>query len=172
MAYISTITLPDGTTYDIKDLEARQAVAASAVYIAIVGTTTYTEIKAALDEGKAVIAKRLPAEYGYLVTWNNTTARFIFDGRPGTNVTSIQSVTGSKWTSSPYYPIRTVDGYAATFLDDNVNTRSVKYVSQDLTGDVIEDAETGEITITGQKGQVFENLGLGSLATMNYTKIV
>ena len=41
--------------------------------------------------------------------------------------------------------------------------------AQSLTGEIVE-ASSGT-TITGQKGQVFANLGLGALATFGYTKI-
>lgn len=42
-------------------------------------------------------------------------------------------------------------------------------IPQSLTGSIVE-GSTGT-TITGQKGQVFANLGLGALATFGYTKI-
>ena len=45
------------------------------------------------------------------------------------------------------------------------------YASQSFTGSVVVDSD-GSVTITGQKGQALSNLGIGSLATMNYTVIV
>ena len=46
---------------------------------------------------------------------------------------------------------------------------SAPYYAQTFTGSVV--VSSGTVTITGQKGQFFANLGIGTLATMNYTVI-
>ena len=39
------------------------------------------------------------------------------------------------------------------------------------TGEVVVNQGTGEVTVTGQVGQIMKNLKIGTLATMNYTVI-
>ena len=43
------------------------------------------------------------------------------------------------------------------------------YSVQSLTGSVV--VSSGTVTVTGQKGQFLSNLGIGTLATMNYSVI-
>lgn len=64
---------------------------------------------------------------------------------------------------------KSVDGVTAT-SSGNVPLNAVRYDSQSLTGDII---TTGsDVTVTGQVGQVYTNLKLGTVATLDYSNIV
>ena len=62
---------------------------------------------------------------------------------------------------------QSVDGVFAD-MSGNVSLNALRSSSQELTGAVIEDGETGGVIVTGEKGQVFSNLGLGTMALLNY----
>lgn len=73
--------------------------------------------------------------------------------------------------NSKYYAERAAAAAAAAESAVPAGTEGAVFftIAQSLTGEIIE-ASTGT-TVTGQKGQVFANLGLGALATFGYTKI-
>lgn len=55
---------------------------------------------------------------------------------------------------------------------DLKDSGAVRYdAAQSLTGTVSVDS-SGNVTITGQKGQALANLGLGSMAVLDYKEIV
>lgn len=63
------------------------------------------------------------------------------------------------------------DLYRLSYTGDQTNAFiGTPYAAQSFTGSVVV-SPTGAVTITGQKGQALANLGIGTLATMNYTVI-
>lgn len=82
MADISKITLPTGNTYNLKDQQARDDIAA--IESAIVGGVTFMgETTTALTDGATtnpitINSKSVTAIKGYLVVYNNK--EFVFDG--------------------------------------------------------------------------------------------
>lgn len=77
MAYLSKITLPSGTTYDIKDAEARQAIAGGVSYIGV----SSTAITDGGSQKPTIGGQSVTPENGNLCIYNS--AEFLFTGTYG-----------------------------------------------------------------------------------------
>ena len=77
MAYISKITLPSGTTYDIKDAEARQAIVGGVIYIGV----SSTAITDGGSQKPTIGGEQVTPENGNLCVYQSQ--EFLFTGTYG-----------------------------------------------------------------------------------------
>lgn len=80
--YISQVTLPSGNTYEIKDAEARAAIAALGTPAKWIGITTTALTDGASTNPITINGQSVTAETGNITAYNNgtETIEFIFDG--------------------------------------------------------------------------------------------
>lgn len=142
-----------GVAKNLQGVTLLQAVAERA---RLVIETLAPELAENITEGLSVTVTSLPAG-------SNPTASVTTDARG--NVIFTFGIPAANGTG-----VQSVDGVSAT-SNNNVPLNAVRYSSQSLTGDVITQPD-GSVTITGQIGQVFTNLKLGTAATLNYNNIV
>lgn len=113
MADISKITLPTGSTYNIKDQQARDDI--SAIQTAISGGVTFMgETSTALTDGSTttsivINSATITAVKGYLVVYNNK--EFVFDGTKWIEMGDLSLIGDLGWkdsASTTYQPSGTV----------------------------------------------------------------
>jgi len=75
---ISQITVPSGTTYDIKDAEARAAIEALSGYVTYAGVTTSTLTDGATTDPVVINGQNVSAVTGMIVTYQNK--EFVWNG--------------------------------------------------------------------------------------------
>ena len=80
--YISQVTLPSGNTYEIKDAEARAAIAALGTPAKWIGITTTALTDGASTNPIVINGQSVTAETGNITAYDNgtETIEFIFDG--------------------------------------------------------------------------------------------
>lgn len=80
--YISQVTLPSGNTYEIKDAEARAAIAALGTPAKWIGITTTALTDGASTNPITINGQSVTAEAGNITAYDNgdETVEFIFDG--------------------------------------------------------------------------------------------
>ena len=102
MAEISKITLPSGTTYDIKDTQARNDIAA--IEAAIAGGVTFMgETSTPLTDGATISQivindKTVTAVKGYLVVYNSK--EFVYDGTKWIELGDLSLIGDLGWKDS------------------------------------------------------------------------
>jgi len=113
MADISKITLPSGTTYDIKDATARQAIADLNNYTAYLGVTTTALTDGATTNPITVSGSSVTAKTGNIVNYGSK--EFIFNGSEWQefgDMSGLKALAFKDTASATYTPAGTV---SATF---------------------------------------------------------
>ena len=113
MPDISKITLPSGTTYDIKDTQARSDIAAMQAAIAG-GVTFMGETTTALTDGSTassitINGNNVTAVQGYLVVYESK--EFVYDGSKWIELGDLSTIGDLGWkdsASGTYTPAGTV----------------------------------------------------------------
>ena len=130
MAEISKITLPSGTTYDIKDAQARSDIAA--IEAAIAGGVTFMgETSTPLTDGATtsqivINDKTVTAVKGYLVVYNSK--EFVYDGTKWIELGDLSLIGDLGWkdsASATYTPAGQVSQPTFTGSSSTVTITSV-----------------------------------------------
>lgn len=136
MADISKITLLNGTTYDLKDTQARNDIAA--IQAAIAGGVTFMgQTTTALTDGSTattitINSASVTAVKGYLVVYSNK--EFVFDGTKWIEMGDLSLIGDLGWkdsASASYKPAGTVS--QPTFTGESLTSTGTFIPSGDVT---------------------------------------
>lgn len=154
MADISKITLPSGTTYDIKDAHARELIDAMSNYTDFLGVTTTALTDGATTNPITINEQSVTAKKGNIVTYGS--AEFIFNGEAWQSfgdLSGLGSLAFKNSASASYTPAGSVS--QPTF------TGTAKYISaqvgtatKSMTGKYTPAGTVSQPTFTGTEGTV------------------
>lgn len=153
MADISQIKLPNGTTYNIKDANARERIEALESFTTYLGVTTTALTDGATTNPITINGQNVTAQSGNIVLYGNQ--EFIFDGTHWNqfgDLSSLGSLAYKNTASGSYTPSGTVS--QPTFNGDTMNSTgsftpagSVKLTNSN-TKVAVSVAESGAVTYT------------------------
>lgn len=179
MADISKITLPTGSTYNIKDQQARNDIAA--IQGAISGGVTFMgETSTALTDGSTatsivVNSATITAVKGYLVVYNSK--EFVFDGTKWVELGDLSLIGDLGWkdsASATYTPTGTISqptftGSSSTFTGTITPHGSIDLTTTNKTAEVSK-AASGTATYTPEGTVAAPTISVktaGSTTTVN-----
>ena len=153
MADISQIKLPNGTTYNIKDANARERIEALESFTTYLGVTTTTLTDGATTNPITINGQSVTAQSGNIVLYGNQ--EFIFDGTHWNqfgDLSSLGSLAYKNTASGSFTPAGTVS--QPTFNGDTMNSTgsftpagSVKLTNSNKTA-AVSPASSGTVTYT------------------------
>lgn len=153
MADISKIKLPNGTTYNIKDANARERIEALESFTTYLGVTTTALTDGATTNPITINGQSVTAQSGNIVLYGNQ--EFIFDGTHWNqfgDLSSLGSLAYKNTASGSFTPAGTVS--QPTFNGDTMNSTgsftpagSVKLTNSNKTA-AVSAAESGAVTYT------------------------
>lgn len=153
MADISQIKLPNGTTYNIKDANARKRIEALESFTTYLGVTTTALTDGATTNPITINGQSVTAQSGNIVLYGNQ--EFIFDGTHWNqfgDLSSLGSLAYKNTASGSFTPAGTVS--QPTFNGDTMNSTgsftpagSVKLTNSNKTA-AVSTAESGAVTYT------------------------
>lgn len=153
MADISQIKLPNGTTYNIKDANARKRIEALESFTTYLGVTTTALTDGATTNPITINGQSVTAQSGNIVLYGNQ--EFIFDGTHWNqfgDLSSLGSLAYKNTASGSFTPAGTVS--QPTFNGDTMNSTgsftpagSVKLTNSNKTA-AVSAAESGAVTYT------------------------
>lgn len=153
MADISQIKLPNGTTYNIKDANARERIEALESFTTYLGVTTTALTDGATTNPITINGQSVTAQTGNIVLYGNQ--EFIFDGTHWNqfgDLSSLGSLAYKNTASGSFTPAGTVS--QPTFNGDTMNSTgsftpagSVKLTNSNKTT-AVSVAESGAVTYT------------------------
>ena len=153
MADISQIKLPNGTTYNIKDANARERIEALESFTTYLGVTTTALTDGATTNPITINGQNVTAQSGNIVLYGNQ--EFIFDGTHWNqfgDLSSLGSLAYKNTASGSFTPAGTVS--QPTFNGDTMNSTgsftpagSVKLTNSNKTA-AVSAAESGAVTYT------------------------
>ena len=153
MADISQIKLPNGTTYNIKDANARERIEALESFTTYLGVTTTALTDGATTNPITINGQSVTAQSGNIVLYGNQ--EFIFDGTHWNqfgDLSSLGSLAYKNTASGSFTPAGTVS--QPTFNGDTINSTgsftpagSVKLANSNKTA-AVSAAESGAVTYT------------------------
>lgn len=176
---ISKITLPNGTTYDIKDAKAREDIAA--IEQAIAGGVTFMgETTTALTDGATtnpitINGASVTALKGYLVVSGNK--EFVFDGTKWIELGDLSALGALAWkdsVSATYTPAGTVSKPTFTGTEANVTITAADNASGNYQpkGTVSQPTFTGSATTSTGNFTPAGSVSVSTNATSNKTATV
>lgn len=176
MADISKITLPTGSTYNIKDQQARNDIAA--IQGAIAGGVTFMgETTTALTDGSTttsiiINSATVTAVKGYLVVYNSK--EFVFDGSKWIEMGDLSLIGDLGWkdsASASYKPAGTVSKPTFTGSSSNVTITAADNSNGNYQpkGTVSKPTFTGSVTTSSGKFTPSGNVQVTTNATINRT---
>lgn len=176
---ISKITLPNGTTYDIKDAQAREDIAA--IEQAIAGGVTFMgETTTALTDGATtnpitINGNSVTAIKGYLVV--SSSKEFVFDGTKWIELGDLDALGALAWkdsVSATYTPAGTVSKPTFTGTEANVTITAADNASGNYQpkGTVSQPTFTGSATTSTGNFTPAGNVSVTTNATTNKTATV
>jgi len=179
MADISKITLPTGTTYNIKDAQARDDIAA--IQSAIAGGVTFMgQTTTALTDGATtttitINSASVTAVKGHLVVYNNK--EFVFDGTKWIEMGDLSLIGDLGWkdsASASYKPVGTVSKPTFTGSSSNVTITAADSTNGNYQpkGTVSKPTFTGETTASSGKFTPSGTVTVTTNATTNKTATV
>lgn len=121
MAEISQIKLPNGTTYDIKDANARDRISALEAFTTYLGVTTTALTDGATTNPITINSQSVTAEKGNIVLYGNK--EFIFDGTHWNefgDLSALGDLAYKNTASASYKPAGTVS--QPSFTGDTLNS--------------------------------------------------
>ena len=153
MADISQIKLPNGTTYNIKDANARERIEALESFTTYLGVTTTALTDGATTNPITINGQSVTAQSGNIVLYGNQ--EFIFDGTHWNqfgDLSSLGSLAYKNTASGSFTPAGTVS--QPTFNGDTMNSTgsftpagSVKLTNGNKTA-AVSPASSGAVTYT------------------------
>lgn len=153
MADISQIKLPNGTTYNIKDANARERIEALESFTTYLGVTTTALTDGATTNPITINGQSVTAQSGNIVLYGNQ--EFIFDGTHWNqfgDLSSLGSLAYKNTASGSFTPAGTVS--QPTFNGDTMNSTgsftpagSVKLTNSNKTA-AVSPASSGTVTYT------------------------
>ena len=153
MADISQIKLPNGTTYNIKDANARERIEALESFTTYLGVTTTALTDGATTNPITINGQNVTAQSGNIVLYGNQ--EFIFDGTHWNqfgDLSSLGSLAYKNTASGSFTPAGTVS--QPSFTGDTMNSTgsftpagSVKLTNSNKTA-AVSAAESGAVTYT------------------------
>lgn len=153
MADISQIKLPNGTTYNIKDANARERIEALESFTTYLGVTTTALTDGATTNPITINGQSVTAQSGNIVLYGNQ--EFIFDGTHWNqfgDLSSLGSLAYKNTASGSFTPAGTVS--QPSFTGDTMNSTgsftpagSVKLANSNKTA-AVSAAESGAVTYT------------------------
>ena len=153
MADISQIKLPNGTTYNIKDANARERIEALESFTTYLGVTTTALTDGATTNPITINGQSVTAQSGNIVLYGNQ--EFIFDGTHWNqfgDLSSLGSLAYKNTASGSFTPAGTVS--QPSFTGDTMNSTgsftpagSVKLTNSNKTA-AVSAAESGAVTYT------------------------
>ena len=153
MADISQIKLPNGTTYNIKDANARERIEALESFTTYLGVTTTALTDGATTNPITINGQNVTAQSGNIVLYGNQ--EFIFDGTHWNqfgDLSSLGSLAYKNTASGSFTPAGTVS--QPSFTGDTMNSTgsftpagSVKLANSNKTA-AVSAAESGAVTYT------------------------
>ena len=153
MADISQIKLPNGTTYNIKDANARKRIEALESFTTYLGVTTTALTDGATTNPITINGQNVTAQSGNIVLYGNQ--EFIFDGTHWNqfgDLSSLGSLAYKNTASGSFTPAGTVS--QPSFTGDTMNSTgsftpagSVKLANSNKTA-AVSAAESGAVTYT------------------------
>lgn len=153
MADISQIKLPNGTTYNIKDANARERIEALESFTTYLGVTTTALTDGATTNPITINGQSVTAQSGNIVLYGNQ--EFIFDGTHWNqfgDLSSLGSLAYKNTASGSFTPAGTVS--QPTFNGDTMNSTgsftpagSVKLTNGNKTA-AVSPASSGTVTYT------------------------
>lgn len=153
MADISQIKLPNGTTYNIKDANARERIEALESFTTYLGVTTTALTDGATTNPITINGQNVTAQSGNIVLYGNQ--EFIFDGTHWNqfgDLSSLGSLAYKNTASGSFTPTGTVS--QPTFTGDTMNSTgsftpagSVKLTNGNKTA-AVSPASSGTVTYT------------------------
>ena len=153
MADISQIKLPNGTTYNIKDANARERIEALESFTTYLGVTTTALTDGATTNPITINGQSVTAQSGNIVLYGNQ--EFIFDGTHWNqfgDLSSLGSLAYKNTASGSFTPSGTVS--QPSFTGDTMNSTgsftpagSVKLANSNKTA-AVSAAESGAVTYT------------------------
>lgn len=153
MADISQIKLPNGTTYNIKDANARERIEALESFTTYLGVTTTALTDGATTNPITINGQSVTAQAGNIVLYGNQ--EFIFDGTHWNqfgDLSSLGSLAYKNTASGSFTPAGTVS--QPSFNGDTMNSTgsftpagSVKLANSNKTA-AVSAAESGAVTYT------------------------
>ena len=176
---ISKITLPNGTTYDLKDAKAREDIAA--IEQAIAGGVTFMgETTTALTDGATtnpitINGNSVTAIKGYLVV--SSSKEFVFDGTKWIELGDLDALGALAWkdsASATYTPAGTVSKPTFTGTEANVTITAADNASGNYQpkGTVSQPTFTGSATTSTGNFTPAGNVSVTTNATTNKTATV
>ena len=176
---ISKITLPNGTTYDLKDAKAREDIAA--IEQAIAGGVTFMgETTTALTDGATtnpitINGNSVTAIKGYLVVSNSK--EFVFDGTKWIELGDLTALGALAWkdsVSATYTPAGTVSKPTFTGSSSNVTITTADNASGNYQpkGTVSQPTFTGSATTSTGNFTPAGSVSVSTNATSNKTATV
>lgn len=176
---ISKITLPNGTTYDLKDAKAREDIAA--IEQAIAGGVTFMgETTTALTDGATtnpitINGNSVTAIKGYLVVSNSK--EFVFDGTKWIELGDLSALGALAWkdsVSATYTPAGTVSKPTFTGSSSNVTITATDNTSGNYQpkGTVSQPTFTGSATTSTGNFTPAGSVSVSTNATSNKTATV
>ena len=176
---ISKITLPNGTTYDIKDAKAREDIAA--IEQAIAGGVTFMgETTTALTDGATtnpitINGNSVTAIKGYLVV--SSSKEFVFDGTKWIELGDLDALGALAWkdsVSATYTPAGTVSKPTFTGSSSNVTITTADNASGNYQpkGTVSQPTFTGSATTSTGNFTPAGSVSVSTNATSNKTATV
>lgn len=176
---ISKITLPNGTTYDIKDAQARDDIAA--IEQAIAGGVTFMgETTTALTDGATtnpitINGNSVTAIKGYLVVSNSK--EFVFDGTKWIELGDLSALGALAWkdsVSATYTPAGTVSKPTFTGSSSNVTITATDNTNGNYQpkGTVSQPTFTGSATTSTGNFTPAGSVSVSTNATSNKTATV
>lgn len=179
MADISKITLLNGTTYDLKDTQARNDIAA--IQAAIAGGVTFIgQTTTALTDGATATTitindASVTAVKGYLVVYNSK--EFVFDGTKWIEMGDLSLIGDLGWkdsASASYKPVGTVSKPTFTGSSSNVTITAADSTNGNYQpkGTVSKPTFTGETTASSGKFTPSGTVTVTTNATTNKTATV
>lgn len=155
MADISQIKLPNGTTYNIKDANARERIAALESFTTYLGVTTTALTDGATTNPITINNQSVTAQAGNIVLYGNQ--EFIFDGTHWNqfgDLSSLGTLAYKNTASGSFTPAGTVS--QPTFNGDTMNSTgsftpagSVKFTNSNKTATVSPSSGTATYTPEG-----------------------
>ena len=153
MADISQIKLPNGTTYNIQDANARERIEALESFTTYLGVTTTALTDGATTNPITINGQNVTAQSGNIVLYGNQ--EFIFDGTHWNqfgDLSSLGSLAYKNTASGSFTPAGTVS--QPSFTGDTMNSTgsftpagSVKLANSNKTA-AVSAAESGAVTYT------------------------
>ena len=176
---ISKITLPNGTTYDLKDAKAREDIAA--IEQAIAGGVTFMgETTTALTDGATtnpitINGNSVTAIKGYLVV--SSSKEFVFDGTKWIELGDLDALGALAWKDSvtaTYTPAGTVSKPTFTGTEANVTITAADNASGNYQpkGTVSQPTFTGSATTSTGNFTPAGSVSVSTNATSNKTATV